>query len=188
MTLPWTSSRSAVRLPGSSAAGGAAHGAASAGTPAPLAEPAAAGEWRYKGRAVTLRSAIFLTLDDPGFTRFAKAYSILMMLLIVLVTVCFVLESEAQTPTGLLAQTSALAVFEQIEIVSVSLFTAEYALRFATFPIKQSWWRSCTAFVLTPFNVIDALACFPFWVTFIIKNIDRERAPASNTTPCPNVP
>ena len=133
--------------------------------------------WRYKGRTVTLRSAIYLTMDDPAFTRLAKAYSIVMMLLILLVTVCFVLESEALAPTGLLAQTNAISVFEQIELVSVSMFTAEYILRFATFPIKKTWWRSCTAFVLTPFNLIDALACFPFWVTFIMTAIDRELTP-----------
>ena len=51
---------------------------------------------------------IFETFEDPSYSTFAKWYSIAMMLLIVLATACFVLESEAEIETGVLYNTSAL--------------------------------------------------------------------------------
>lgn len=240
--------RATVSLPGSKAA--AVSGTTkSAKVPSPLASPTGhlsapepmdgKKEWRYKGRKVTLRSVIFLTLDDPSFTSLSKveitarllerlmhhrllrtmeleastltavhflslssptltdthpvagsqAYSLAMMLLILLVTICFVLESEAENATGLLVGTSALQVFQWIELVSVIIFTTEYVLRLLTFPIKKSWRRSACRFILTPFNIIDALACFPFWITFIIQAIDRAHLPArARTYLCHPVP
>lgn len=51
---------------------------------------------------------IFETFEDPSYSAIAKWYSIAMMVLIVLATTCFVLESEAMIPSGALYYTDAL--------------------------------------------------------------------------------
>ena len=80
---------------------------------------------------LALARQIYETFEDPGFSAFAKYYSIGMMLLIVLATTCFVLESEATVAGGTLydEEQSALRVFQQIELYSVIIFTVEYVLR-----------------------------------------------------------
>ena len=112
-----------------------------------------------------ISAQIFETFEDPGYSTFAKYYSIGMMLLIVLATLCFVLESEATVKGGTLYETSALAVFQNIELVSVIIFTIEYVLRLVCCPL-QNW--GVIRFVLNVQNLIDLLACLPFWITMII--------------------
>lgn len=131
---------------------------------------------KYKGVPLTMRASIFLSFDDPAFSLASKIYSCLMMLLILLVTTCFVLESEATLPTGFLYHTDALESFQSIELVSVCIFTVEYILRLLTCPItkKRGTLRSVLGFLFSPFNIIDALACFPFWVTFIMEAVNPD--------------
>ena len=59
-------------------------------------------------RELSLRQRIYVTLEDPGYSVFSKYYSIFMMLLILVATTCFVLESEAINTTGILYGTPAL--------------------------------------------------------------------------------
>lgn len=92
--------------------------------------------------------------------------SIGMMLLIVLATVCFVLESETLVEDGLLYNTSAPVVFVQIELVSVIIFTAEYVIRITCCPFQRGW--GIVKFICDPSNIIDLLACAPYWITQII--------------------
>ena len=56
-------------------------------------------------------------------------------------------------------------VFENIELVSVIIFTAEYAIRLACQPCRV---KSIVNFVTDMQNIVDLLACLPFWVTKII--------------------
>ena len=104
-------------------------------------------------------------LKIQGYSTFAKYYSIGMMPLIALATLCFVLESEATVKGGTLYETSALAVFQNIELVSVIIFTIEYVLRLVCCPL-QNW--GMIRFILNVQNLIDLLACLPFWITMII--------------------
>ena len=55
-----------------------------------------------------LISQIYETFEDPSYSILARWYSISLMLLIVLATACFVLESEATNPTGTLHTTNAI--------------------------------------------------------------------------------
>lgn len=59
-------------------------------------------------RTRCLGMQIYETFEDPSFSWIAKWYSIAMMILIVLATACFVLESEATIETGGLYNTNAL--------------------------------------------------------------------------------
>ena len=51
--------------------------------------------------------------------------------------------------------------FEAIELGSVVIFTVEYAIRLACQPCNLKILR----FVAKPQNVVDLLACLPYWVT-----------------------
>lgn len=116
---------------------------------------------------LALARQIYETFEDPGFSAFAKYYSIGMMLLIVLATTCFVLESEATVAGGTLydEEQSALRVFQQIELYSVIIFTVEYVLRLCCCPCGN--WGA-VRFVFSTANIIDLLAIMPFWVTQVI--------------------
>ena len=130
---------------------------------------------RYKGNLVTTRSAIFLTLDDPGFSKMSARLSIFTIGLILVVTATYVLESEATIADGAVDE-SAKPVFESIELAAVIIFTIEYLARLLTCPIYKpiGCLRSTLRFVRGPFNLIDAAACFPYWVTFTMKLLDPD--------------
>ena len=129
---------------------------------------------RYLGRKVTWRSAIYLTLDDPSFSRVAALYCCFMLSVIVLVTTTYVLESETSIEDGTLYGTNALPIFQWIEFIAVILFTVEYLLRLATFPINKQ--HGCIGgtfrYVFGPLNVIDAVACFPYWYTYYMRVVN----------------
>jgi len=109
-----------------------------------------------------LRREIFELLEDSDHSHLAKVISICMMTLIFVATVCFVLESEATVPGATLYDTGADVVFRYIEQVSVIIFTVEYVLRLLCCPC-ENW--GALRFVAKPENIIDLLACAPFWVT-----------------------
>ena len=141
--------------------------AGGANTPESMTRKAAS-----KGPRISLRDHIFLTLDNPGFSLLAKAYATFMILLIVMATVCLVLETEAASTTtapGFLTHDDGAAhrTLEQLETVMVSVFTLDYTARLVTCPChpRQGCARCVVRFVLAPYNVIDALSCLPYWVT-----------------------
>ena len=76
-------------------------------------------------------------------------------IVIVLSTVCFVLETEAMIPGALLYGTSAFQVFADIELVSVIIFSIEYVLRFACGPWQRWGWLR----FLFNFNKCPSYAC-----------------------------
>jgi len=125
-----------------------------------------------KKQPMTTRMKIFEFFEDPEYSVAAKWYSAAMMFLIVLATTCFVLESEATVESGALHDTDALEVFQAIELVSVIIFTVEYAIRIACCPCEN---RGLIRFILTPGNVIDLLACVPFWITFAMEKISGHK-------------
>jgi len=116
-----------------------------------------------------IRFEIWETLDNPDHSEFAKLYSLFLMLLIVVCTISFVLESEATIDTGVLYGTGVEAAFFEIERVSVIIFSLEYVLRLLCCPYSKN--RTCgllfgvVHFVTRPANIIDLLACLPFWIT-----------------------
>jgi hypothetical protein len=124
----------------------------------------------YQKHKMTLRGRIWETLEDPGYSRLAKYYSIFMILLIVVATTCFVLESEATVTDGVLYGTNAADTFKTIELISVVLFTVEYLVRFSCSPCTRSF--SALRFVFKMENLIDLFACLPYWVTLIIESMN----------------
>jgi len=64
-------------------------------------------------------------------------------------------------------------VFEQIEFVSVILFSLEYVIRFCSCPCANF---GAVRFVLRLDNIIDLLACLPFWITLIIQAVTKGEA------------
>lgn len=111
------------------------------------------GSWRWK---------VFQTFENPGFSRLAKAISLLVMVTILVSTLTFILESEACEPTSFLPAAPTLEVFLVIEVFSVVVFSIEYLCRFACCP------RQFTFFV-TPLNLIDLLAILPFYLTVALR-------------------
>ena len=131
---------------------------------------------------VRVWAQIFETFEDPSFTVFAKIYSLGMMGLIILATACYVLESEAVIKSGGLPA-SALPIFAQIELVSVVIFSLEYIIRICCCPCEPCPW-GLVRFVAAPQNVVDALACIPFWVTFFMKLADPDMEVSALAASC----
>lgn len=111
---------------------------------------------------MTAREKVYQTFEDPSFSSFAKWYSIGMMMLILLSTTCFVLESEATLESGGLSATNALEVFNIIEVVSVLIFSGEYVVRFACCPCEN---YGAFRFIISLSNLVDLLAVLPFWIS-----------------------
>lgn len=111
---------------------------------------------------------IYMTLEDPSYSRTARFFSIFMMAIILLSTACFIFESEVETEiekttsvyntTGMLNFYPFADIFYYAEWISVSIFTLEYLMRFATCKRKIS-------FFFSPMNMIDLCAWLPFWIT-----------------------
>jgi len=134
------------------------------------ADPPRRAKYMRYGVPMTRKMIIYETFEDPSFSTIAKAYSIVMMALILLATTCFVLESEATLPGGGLYNTSALRYFESIEFVSVIIFSLEYIVRFVCCPDTSPPWGKLR-FVINMHNIIDLLACLPYWVTYIMERM-----------------
>jgi len=120
-----------------------------------------------KSTQLSWREEIFETLDNPEHNRFAKMYGLAMMILILIATAAFVLESEAVVETGVLYDSGALVILQNIELVSVILFSIEYVIRLCTCPCKKC---GPVAFILNPSNLVDLLACAPYWITRSLDN------------------
>ena len=115
-----------------------------------------------------LRSFIWCTLENPGSAPLAKVWAVVSMLLVLLSTVLFFLEtvegigtSDSETedyPEIVLA-------FDWAETIIMIVFTIEYVLRLATCPRKLK-------FVLQPLNIIDLLALIPFYLAMIVMQLE----------------
>lgn len=126
---------------------------------------------------MTLREQAWEFFEDPNYGPMARRYSVFMTLLITFSTVCFVLESEAILPSGMLYDEAGNAIefFSIVEAVSVALFTIEYVLRFACCPCRRWGWLR---FICDPSSLIDLSAIAPYLVTTLIKlgNPDMDSA------------
>ena len=115
-----------------------------------------------------LRSFIWCTLENPGSAPLAKVWAVVSMLLVLLSTVLFFLEtvegigtSDSETedyPEIVLA-------FDWAETIIMIVFTIEYVLRLVTCPSKLK-------FVLQPLNIIDILALIPFYLAIIVMQLE----------------
>ena len=117
----------------------------------------------------TLREHIAITMEDPEDSKLAKGISVFMMFVILISTICFILESEVcdgmaescQTPTtGFLPWDPWSYIFYYMEWISVLIFTADYCTRFACCGGPKEMW----SFFWNIMNMIDLVAWLPFWL------------------------
>jgi len=117
----------------------------------------------------TLRENIAITMEDPEDSKLAKGISVFMMFVILISTICFILESEVcdgmaescQTPTtGFLPWDPWSYIFYYMEWISVLIFTADYCTRFACCGGPKEMW----SFFWNIMNLIDLVAWLPFWL------------------------
>jgi len=109
------------------------------------------------------KKAIYQTFDDPGYNKAAKFISIGMMLIIMVSTLAFILETELLIGGAFFdIREDAATVFEQIEFVCVILFTIDYAVRILTCPkLCRFFWNYM--------NLIDLAAVLPFWMNLFVN-------------------
>jgi hypothetical protein len=131
-----------------------------------------------------IRDRMWLTVDDPNFSKIAYIFAVFISVLIVLSTVAFVLESVPELYH--------LAAWKDIEIVCVTAFAAEYFSRLLICPTWTYLDRSSCyfvwlkpekhdtdimvaeilargRFVLQPMNIVDVLAIFPVIVEWYVS-------------------
>jgi len=107
-----------------------------------------------------LRVRVWIFLDDPDSSPSAYFISICIVVLIVISSVTFCLEtmSSFEAPKD-------KAAFWVIECICISAFTAEYGLKLATCPnIKK--------FVAQPLNAVDLISILPFYFGLVISSVD----------------
>jgi hypothetical protein len=107
------------------------------------------------------RRRVFVFLSDPTSSRWARAYSLYMNLLIVFSTVTFCL----QTVPSLNNSPEDVARWWQIEVFVMVQFSAEFAIRLVCAP------PPLRAHLLAPLTIIDAIAIAPFYIELLILAI-----------------
>jgi len=121
----------------------------------------------HNSKPTTLRQKIFLSFDDPYYSKFSFAYSAFMIFLVVLSTALFLASSLPQY------WSSNDPYLYNLEIVVISFFTFDYIVRIVN-------CSNVKRFVKDPFNVIDLLAIIPFYITLIITLIEPNGLDASS--------
>ena len=108
---------------------------------------------------------IFETFEDPSYSVFAKWLSISMMLLIVLATTCFVLETEAQLESGVLYGTSA-----NVRRLSASLW-GNLPMRRAMHPALRHRFdlRFCVCDAQDVFKACEYIASIAFTIEYVVR-------------------
>jgi len=106
-------------------------------------------------------------MEDPAYSEVAKWVSIVMMVVILVSTVCFILESEVCTERegcniGFLPFEPYAMIFYVAEWISVVLFTIEYNVRFVC---CGDGIKPRLKFLFNLANMIDLVAWAPFWIT-----------------------
>jgi len=126
------------------------------------------GAMRYSGPKEELKwhQKLWMTLDDPSFSKASFWYAQFSLLIIIVSTLSFCLETElncelAADHAWLLSEKSCQSwedAWKGLEQVAVYIFSAEFVLRFATCPSKLMFMRGAA-------NWIDLVAIVPFYVS-----------------------
>ena len=135
--------------------------------PAPKAEAADA-DAGPKGPYAEAREKVYETLSEPSSGRLAWLISVVILVCILISSTTFCMETMEQY-----TDEESTAVFADIEIAVIVVFTLEYSLKLATCP--RVW-----EFVRAPLNVIDLLAIIPFYLELLMK-LDPNYDDSSDT-------
>jgi hypothetical protein len=151
-----------------------------------------------ESRNLCLREAIYLTLEDPSISISARFISMYIMLLIVISSSAFVMESMPEFNEVVGDSQSApipFPVFVNIEYVCIAFFTLEYVLRALTVHAvrktamqtgdidvfgaesmafhdqkEDSWCQRTMNWAVEPMNCIDFIAIFPFYLELLFDS------------------
>jgi voltage-gated potassium channel len=115
----------------------------------------------------TFRHRVFMLLenDDPR-NPWGRRLQLGLILLILINVACVIFESEPDIYREF------ATLFEVIEIVSVLIFTVEFAFRVWS-AVENPAWRRLSAgrarfrYMLTPMALVDLVSILPFWLQFI---------------------
>jgi len=112
-----------------------------------------------------LRAAIYgLIRDGDDRNRAAALFDGVIITLIVINVVLVILDTFEGLPDGV------YALFRNVEVISVFIFTVEYLMRLWTAPLKHAELRPLRAAVkhaLSFMAIVDLLAILPFYLPFI---------------------
>jgi hypothetical protein len=115
----------------------------------------------------TLRDRMWAVLDDPSSSTLAYCFAVFVMLMICLSSVAFVVET---LPT--LSSTDP-KIWSTIELVCISIFTAEFSGRLLCCPDQL-------AFLKAPLNIIDFVAIAPFYLELVFQSPESGGAGGSS--------
>jgi hypothetical protein len=121
----------------------------------------------------TLRKKIYNTFDDPSYNLPSKVISVVMMLVILISTLAFILETELLDGGAFFhVKDDAKTIFERIEFICVILFTIDYLVRLLSCPkLCRFFWNTM--------NLIDLAAILPFWVILIVNAVTGTNSSGS---------
>ena len=121
-----------------------------------------------KGPHAEARENVYECLSEPSSGRLAWLISVVILVCILISSTTFCMETMEQ-----FTDEDSTAVFADIEIAVIVVFTLEYVLKLATCP--RVW-----EFVRAPLNVIDLLAIIPFCLELLMK-LDPNYDDSSDT-------
>jgi len=127
---------------------------------------------------LTRAQKLWMLLDDPSFSSASFYYANFSMLIILISTISFCLESEFNClnvdlhphllnytmPNGELACEEWEATWWWFECLAVAFFTAELALRFTACPGKGKFMKDAA-------NWVDLLAILPFYLETVLGDV-----------------
>lgn len=113
-------------------------------------------------RKASFRERLWTTLDDPGSSRLAGTITLFLLLLILLSTVNFCLET---LPYFYTPSNECDHVWCYLEIICISFFTVEIALRIFSCPSTRKYFQDWM-------NMIDIIAVMPFYLEMMLMGVD----------------
>ena len=121
---------------------------------------------RGGGASLTLRERVHLFMTEPGSSRGAFYFSIFFMVLILLSTLAFVMETVPNLSSDEeYGNPDNKPFWFWSETVFTACFTAEYFVAFAASPRRRS-------FPCQIFSIVDLLAIVPYYVELIFMLVD----------------
>mmetsp|Transcript_71605 Transcript_71605/g.232820 ORF Transcript_71605/g.232820 Transcript_71605/m.232820 type:complete len:461 (+) Transcript_71605:261-1643(+) len=116
----------------------------------------------------SLRSRLFMLLEDPSSSQAAQAISILIITTIAFSVLGFVLETEPAIAEAI------PEVLQVLEVLCTIIFSLEYSTRLA---VCDQGGISARQFIFAPMNVLDLLAILPFYVELLLRKAGFQDTP-----------